>query len=493
MSRRRSRRGTDDRASTARRKGPPGITAFANLNNAIAITQELQAYVLREIAAEGLPIAVGLCELCEGAGVVIVGGRTVRCECRALICSRDEARLAAQHRLDRRLVELGAAPPPPDPAPLQPPVASAPRGCESLSASELTSLRGTALTWADKLEQCGNEVFVYGCKTDVCKGKGKKRMTCSCCNLECCPRRQRRYAQGWVERITCFSTALERYGVGLNPDAEIAPVPKSLRWRHFVVSPRARGTIFDEVNAMVKLRADLMDYLTRDYGMIAAFGAIEREGTGHVHAVALCEYVDYRVLEHWLRKRDCTVRKCHHPANDRCGVCTRNNRGDCQHPELLPDGRLRPRCNGSWYVHVSECYERGPDGRRIKSGKSLAGAAREAIKYVTKPTAHGRSLHALADVPEDVWRVELADEVAHARESMLFHLALAGRHRVETYGLARERAPQEAAAIDDAEPNGTAPMCPDCGLPMHFLMHGARLGTMYDWQRACPQVPGPAG
>jgi len=429
MIRRRERRREHARPRKARRKGPTTLSGVASLNNAIAITQSLYAHVLRE-----MDLSIPEREL--------LTGHKWTCTCKRCV-------------------------------------------------KRITRIFARAAQWAQKLEECGKQVFVYGCKTDGCSNKGqKKRTTCSCCNLECCPRRQRRYAQGWVDRMEKLCAALERYGVGLNPDAENVPVPASLRWKHIVVSPRARGGIFEQVNAMVKLRADLADYLTREHGMLGAVASIEREGTGHVHMIGLCEYVDHRVLEHWLRSRDCTIRGCHHPANDRCDACKRDGLGNCHHRERMPDGRLRPRCNGSWYVHVSVCYERGPDGRRIKSGKTLAGAVREAIKYVTKPTANGKSLHeTLADAPDEVWR----DEIGHARESMLFHLALAGRHRVETYGLAKQRAPGEDEVIDDVEPKPCGFACDECRQRMHVLLVGTREGPMYGWEAPRPQAPGPAG
>ena len=369
----------------------------------------------------------------------------------------------------REIASEGAAYVPQDP----------PRGCESLSGERLTDLRATARAWAWKIDSCADKVWVAG--HEKC---GTRKTVCSCCGLPCCPRRARRYAQTWVHRAERLASALETYGLGLNADAERVPVPRSLAWRFMVLSPRRCGDVFQQVNRVVKLRADLARWLEAEYGMVAAFGSLEREGTAHVNMVALCQYVPQSVLEHWLRSRDCTVRGCHHPANDRCESCKRSGRGDCHHPETMPDGRLRPRCQGSWVAHVKTVYERDTRGQRVRTGKSTAVAAvREAVKYATKPTKQGKSPHRFETDAE--WIAELE----HAREAMLFYLALRGRHRVETYGLAKKRMEGEDEAPDDLPPrvDGQAPTCPKCKQPMDWLMFGARDLTLYHWSTAPPR------
>ncbi len=122
--------------------------------------------------------------------------------------------------------------------------------------------------------------------------------------------------------------------------------------------------------------------------MIAGVGAIEEgehEGENvHLHFLALCRFAPRRELQHWLQARDCTIRKCHHPADDRCDDCKRDKLGGCHHPEVLPDGRLRPRCNGSWYVDVRQARKRDRDGRLVYGNG--ADAAAEVVKYACKPT-----------------------------------------------------------------------------------------------------------
>ena len=354
--------------------------------------------------------------------------------------------------------------------------AEKPVGWNSLDDERVADLRDTAAQWASRLSGCAGEVWIYGCPKH-----GTKKTVCSCCNVPCCPRRERRYSQGWVHRVERLSADLERYGIGLNPDAERVSIPRDCMWMHIEVSPRQRGDVFEMVDTVVKLRAALVRHLRKEYGMIAGIGAIEREGSAHLHVIALCRYVPRSALQHWLRSRDCTVRHCHHPADDRCADCKREKRA-CHHPEAMPDGRLRARCNGSWYVHIERCYERDKDGRRIKSARTVAGAVREAVKYASKPTKQGKSPHRFTS--DEEWRSELE----HAREAMLFHLALKGRHRVETYGLLKKRAEGEDDAIDDVEPrqDGEAPRCPDCiaeGLPgdMHCMRYGSREHTRYAW------------
>jgi hypothetical protein len=254
--------------------------------------------------------------------------------------------------------------------------------------------------------------------------------------------------------------------------------PRGYSWKLLTLSLRQHGDVFERVNGTIKMRADLARKLRDEYDMLAGFGAIEEgehEGENvHLHFLALCKYAHYRLLKHWLQSRDCTVRHCHHPADDRCADCKRS-RCDCHHPEVMPDGRLRTRCNGSWYVDVRRCYSRKGDGKLAYG--SGADAAAEVVKYACKPTMHGN--------PHDASPDELRDEIAHARRVVLFYLAMRGRHRVETYGEAKHRAPGEEDAPDDAEPTASGPRCSECGGPMVCVGVGVRDrqhgGTFYDW------------
>lgn len=343
----------------------------------------------------------------------------------------------------------------------------------SLSEERVRELQETAKRWACRLANCAGQVWIYSCPKH-----GAKKTVCSCCQAPCCPRRERRYSQAWVRRAVRLQERLERYGVGLNPDAEPVPVPGDLQWRFIEMGPRERGDVFQAIDDVVKLRADLARLLRDEYGMIAGLGSLEREGAAHLNFVALTRRVPRAALQHWLRSRDCTIRHCHHPADDRCEDCKRAKTA-CSHPERMTDGTLRPRCNGSWYVHVEQVYERGEDGRRIKSGKTLAGALREAVKYAGKPTPQGISPHRFET--DEQWR----DAFKHNQNAMLFYLGLRGRHRVETYGLLKQRAPDEDDATDDVEipKDGGAPRCPDCHAPMQCVRFGSREFTMYAWSR----------
>jgi hypothetical protein len=261
--------------------------------------------------------------------------------------------------------------------------------------------------------------------------------------------------------------------------------PPGYSWKILTLSLRQSGDLFDRVDATVKMRAALARELRESHAMIAGVGAIEEgehEGENvHLHFLALCRFAPRRELQHWLQARDCTIRKCHHPADDRCDACKRDKRGDCHHPEVMADGLLRPRCNGSWYVDVRQARKRDRDGRLV-SGDG-ADAAAEVVKYACKPTMHGN--------PHYADEGELRDEIEHARRTVLFHLAMRGRHRVETYGKAKKIAPGEEHAADDQEP-GAGPRCSECHGPMTPVGFGERAfdGAWYRW---AARTQGPAG
>jgi hypothetical protein len=249
--------------------------------------------------------------------------------------------------------------------------------------------------------------------------------------------------------------------------------------------------------------------------MLAGIAALEEgeHDNVHVHFFALCKYIPNerrgsRPLERWLRSRDCTVPGCDHPPDDRCDECRhwawtddlgREHVGRaCNHVEVMPGGNERKRCPGSWYVDVREAYSRRGRGRLALRGAkrgacgSPADAAAEVVKYACKPVVHGN--------PHDASPEELIEERAHARRVVLFYLALRGRHRVETYGFAREVAPEEGDAADDAEPTDAAPRCScgNVGCVMVCVGFGKRTfeGSRYEWGAPCARdgcAQGPSG
>ncbi|HEY3821620.1 MAG TPA: hypothetical protein VGL81_30845 [Polyangiaceae bacterium] len=321
---------------------------------------------------------------------------------------------------------------------------------------DLPEWDSVASEWASKLAGCGKDVWLHRCPVD---GAGKT--VCSCCKLAICPRQQRRYSQAWTHRIRELAKRLK--------------APRGYSWKLLTVSLRQRGDVFARVEAVVKLRADLARLLRDEYGMLAGVGAFELgdHDNVHLHFLALSEYVPRSILQHWMQGRDCTVRGCHHPADDRCTEC-KTARCPCHHYAETGDGRTRPRCNGSWYADVRACYVRKG---RLRSRGNAADAAAEVVKYACKPVTRGD--------PGLLDGAELRAEVEHARRVALFHLALRNRHRVETYLAARERAPGEDDAIDDVEPTPEGLRCPQCGGVMHCVAYGKLTPEVagYAWGR----------
>ena len=204
-------------------------------------------------------------------------------------------------------------------------------------------------------------------------------------------------------------------------------------------------------------------------------------GNVHFHLLAYCRPVprdeatavrwrcrDTFNLQSWLRSKDCTVKRCKHSADDRCDECRRGNRG-CPHPR--ENGR--PRCNGSWGVDIRKAYV----GKGTTRFDPACGAIHEAIKYAISPVL-------LDELPEP-GVAPTARQLAHAEQVIRFHLAMHHRKRIETYGLARPRQPEEDRWADEREPeeDGAAPTCPECDRPMVYAATGIRHGGRMEWFR----------
>jgi hypothetical protein len=331
-------------------------------------------------------------------------------------------------------------------------------------------------SWFAGLAECGEKVFLFECPND-----GRFKGVASCCQAALCPREQRRRSWRWQERAVAIEKHLgRRRGYG---------------WKMLTVSLRQRGTLEEVVDATVKMRAALARELTREYGMLAGLGAIElgEHDNVHVHFVVYCRFAPRPAIQHWLQARDCTVPECRHMPDDRCVACKRAGKcqssesggrhrygrdgscefchaarpGPCTHPDVSGcrqplkasastasrgplvrrEPRLgRQRCNGSWYVDIRPAYAKRSAGSAVPGRPSIASAAREAIKYAAAPV--------LACVPlvnED--GTPNAEQVRHAERVIDFYVALRGRHRVETYGLAKNRALGEESAPEDVEPD----------------------------------------
>jgi len=291
--------------------------------------------------------------------------------------------------------------------------------------------------WASKLKDCSRYVEVWSCPCCA-----TTRTKSNCCACAPCSREQRRRSRQWVARA-------ERV-------YERLPNAHGRRWRLLTLSLRKTGNLKHDVEATISMRAALMRLLRSKFGMKAGFGAIEQgdDSNIHLHALVFCDYVERAKLQSWLRSRDCTVRGCKHPADDRCDSC-RAGRCSCIHPDA---GRVR--CNGSWVVNV----------QAIKGKKGIY----EAIKYAAAPVA-------LQDVPEPGLPATNF-QVAYAERVLRFYLAMQGRHRVETYGEAKD---DVASPMDDDDLplDGEMHPCPK-GNALEFVSFGVNQNGTYVWYRA---------
>jgi hypothetical protein len=146
-------------------------------------------------------------------------------------------------------------------------------------------------------------------------------------------------------------------------------------------------------------------------------------------------------MERWLRAYDCTVPGCKHEPNDRCPECIREKR-KCDHN----DGD-RVRCNGSWNVDVK-----------------VAETPHEALKY-------------------SVSCDDGIDSHRNAEMAIAVYLWTYGRHRIETYGLAK---PGAISIVDsvDKELEDSDRCCPDCSKPLVDIMVGEKRDGFYSWRHA---------
>jgi hypothetical protein len=226
------------------------------------------------------------------------------------------------------------------------------------------------------------------------------------------------------------------------------------RWRLVTMSLRKTGDIARDVEATLKMRAGLMRLLRSKFGMMAGFGAVEQgdDNNIHLHALVYCRYVERAKLQSWLRSRDCTIRGCKHPADDRCEACI-SAKTACAHP----DG-VRVRCDGSWVVNV----------QMVRGRKGV----QEAIKYAAAPVA-------LHDLPTEGMPASPV-QLAHAERLLRFYLTMQDRHRVETYGAAKEDVEPDEA--DDVPLDGEMRPCSQ-GRPLEFVAFGVNQDVGYVWFR----------
>lgn len=341
--------------------------------------------------------------------------------------------------------------------------------------------------WCVGWGTCSEHVHPY-----VCASGHAAAVRSFCCRTAPCPREQRRRSAVWVKRAEAL------HGAGLTDGAwwrasELGSRGRKIEWEHGSVADgfrRPDGVGYQRCSwKMVTLgfrrgasrKADVDEIIRRRAAfarefapwIVAGFAAIEQGATSgrhiHLHAMIYGPFLPRDLVEKWWRALDCTVAGCAHPSNDRCeeckGACKEHRAVDgrprrdlkcsacralsraCEHP----DGE-RQRCNGSWYVDVRK-------SRRGKHGFI------EGLKYAAAPVEPSDAPHVGDDPTEE--------QQARAGDVLEFYVALHGRHRVETYGLAKPSAKIEIGevlpGVSDAEPDGTTPSCPTCKRPMVAL------------------------
>jgi hypothetical protein len=345
--------------------------------------------------------------------------------------------------------------------------------------------RPIALAWMDGLEGCGKVGRVWRTRC----GHRHSHYTTDCCHQAPCPREQRRRVEAFWGRLIALAKILMDCPRGKDY-ARLAnelkdPDVSDCAWSMITISPKQVGTLEERVQWCLDLRAKLWRLLKRKYHAHAAFGAIEmgQLGTGnvHFHMLVYCQpvprdetvvrkwhYRDLFSLQSWLRSTDCTVAGCDHPSDDRCDEC-RRAKCACSHPRQ----DRRPRCNGSWGVDVRRAYVKKETARFDPAN----GAIHEAIKYAISPV--------LPDALPEPGVAPSARQMEYAERVIRFQLAIRNRKRIETYGRARPRQPEEDRWADESEPDedGGAPKCPECDERMVYAATGIRHGGRMEWFR----------
>lgn len=256
--------------------------------------------------------------------------------------------------------------------------------------------------WIKRLNECGERVKVSKCGCD----KAHFKTNTFCCHVPLCPRYQHNHAGRFQARAQAL---MEKY----SEDERIRPKMVTLTQRH-----RPGESLADAAERMIRLRKNFARWATKNYGMVAAFGAMELSQGMHVHLHILLWslYIPKEVLQSWLRAQDCTIRHCPHPADDRCEKC-RAAKKECHHPERGG----RERCNGSYMLNIEKVFD-----------------VRECIKYCCKPV--------VIEDPKAKWTKE---QRAWAINTVQFFIATYRRHRIETYLEAREVVENEGEEDDE--------------------------------------------
>lgn len=296
-------------------------------------------------------------------------------------------------------------------------------------------------SWVRRLAACGSEGAIVACP----RGHGRPLAITRCCSAAPCPRHQRRRSDEWVKRVEGIVGRLKR--------------TRTHSWKLVTLNAQRGGPTLEdgrsaqprttrgEIVATQELRRDFVALARDRFGLTAAVGAVELGGSAksenvHLHVLVYSAWIDREAVQRWLRARDCTIPGCEHPADDRCDGCRAAKHG-CDHA----DG-TRVRCNGSWVVDV-----RAIKARQSRKGgmKSAEAGLREALKYAAKPVT----------TPVHPGRGLTLEELLHVENVLRFYVALRGKHRVQSYGLARQAEDDEPDELADDGARGLC--CERCG------------------------------
>ena len=339
--------------------------------------------------------------------------------------------------------------------------------------AEVAWLAERATAFHTKLAGCSPRLFMGRCPET-----GKVHCRGSCCRSAACPREEHRRSARWAKRIITLAETLE--------------VPAGWGHKLVTVSLRQRGGMFERVDRAIRLRASALRRLRDEYGVSDAVATIDtgEHGNVHVHIECVAPFIARDRELRWLQAQDCTVPGCTHEPDDRCEEC-RAAKCSCPHPHA--DGT--PRCNGSFVFDVRSVRARCPGCKRrpnaagvcrcegkvhdLRSAENLIGGIFEAVKYATSPALpDGRPAE------ERQW---------FARMTALLHLALRGRHRIETYGRYRAPMPEEERASTDTADGDERPwLCTCCEVPVAIRCVGVGVrerGLGFRWSATATGPP----
>lgn len=337
---------------------------------------------------------------------------------------------------------------------------------EVLDVAHAEALEG----WLDRMAECGTTGWIERCPD----GHFEAAVT-PCCQVPACPRLQRRRSARYVTRALNLAA---RYRDGQRHELKSGQRSTECTWKLVTLTFRPSSTPEEAVERALETRAAFFRW-TKDRGrkrprgrvtgyVLGGTGAVEFAGKlhaehVHLHLAVYGEWIKRAELVRWLRKRTCTVKGCAHPADDRCEPCRKARRACNCASHLKRVYGDKPRCNGSYVVDVRRMRAKVGErrqGRYVHRERSTLDGLREALKYATKP------MHVAPRADGS----ETLETLAHVELTLRASLALTKRHRVQSYGLMRQKTPDEDRADEDREPDERPPQdghrCPGCNQPM---------------------------